>query len=71
MKETVTRIYRECRTGAEFAARLTKYGLQLVAGDRTDFCVLDAAGHLHSLARRLDGVTTAALRDFLRDIPLS
>jgi hypothetical protein len=71
MKETLTRLYRECATGAEFAARLPEYGLHLVAGDRTEFCVLDKAGHLHSLARRLDGVTATALRAFLRNIPLS
>lgn len=68
MKETLTKLYRECATGAEFAARLPEHGLQLVAGDRTTFCVLDKAGHLHSLPRRLDGVTAEALRAFLRDI---
>ena len=67
MKEALTRLYRECSHGAEFAARLSERGWKLVKGRRTDFCVLDDAGHLHSLARRINGVTAEALRAFMGD----
>jgi hypothetical protein len=67
MKEALTRLYRECSHGAEFAARLSERGWKLVKGRRTDLCVLDDAGHLHSLARRIDGVTAEALRAFMGD----
>jgi hypothetical protein len=67
MKEVLTLLYRECKHGAGFAARLSERGWKLVKGSRADFCVLDNAGHLHSLARRLDAVTAKALRAFMGD----
>ena len=68
MKQTVTELYRASKTGAEFAALLAKQGYKLVRGDRSDFCIMDAAGHLHSLARRIDGINVDALRNFMKDI---
>lgn len=68
MKQTVTRLYRECRSAEEFSSRLPEYGLRLVKGRSTDYCLLDRAGHLHSLARRLDGVKAAELRGFMRHL---
>lgn len=68
MKQTVTRLYRECRSAEEFSSRLPEYGLRLARGRSADYCLVDSAGHLHSLARRLDGVKAADLRRFMRDI---
>ena len=65
VKAEVTGIYRESEHAAEFALRLHAHGYQLVQGDRRDFCVLDPAGDVHSLARRLDGVNTKQLRAFM------
>ena len=65
VKAEVTGIYRESEHAAEFALRLHAHGYQLVQGDRRDFCVLDPAGDVHSLARRLDGVNTKQLREFM------
>jgi len=32
---------------------------------------MDAAGHIHSLARRIDGINVDALRNFMADIDQS
>jgi hypothetical protein len=68
MKQAITELYRASKTGAEFAALLNEQGYKLVRGDRSDFCIVDAAGHLHSLARRIDGINVDALRNFMKDI---
>jgi hypothetical protein len=69
MKQTLTQLYRECADGAAFTAALAEHGLTLVMG-RASVCIRDAAGHLHSLARRLDRVSASELRAFLRDLPI-
>jgi hypothetical protein len=71
MKKSLTQLYRECSNGQEFASRLPEHGCVLVQGDRTDFCIRDAAGHLHSLMRRIEGVKAAALREFMRDVAVT
>lgn len=67
MKQTITELYRASKTGQQFAARLSEQGYTLLKGDRCDFVVRDSAGDLHSLARRIDGVSVAALRRFMKD----
>jgi hypothetical protein len=69
MTRTLTRLYHECADGAGFAAALAEHGLTLVMG-RASVCIRDAAGDLHSLARRLDRVSAAELRAFLRDLAI-
>jgi hypothetical protein len=68
MKQRVTALYRGSSTGAVFSALLAQQGYTLIRGDRADFCIMDAAGHLHSLARRIDGIKAATLREFMSDI---
>jgi hypothetical protein len=70
MKQEITRLYRASKNGSEFAGKLSEHGYQLVRGKRTDFCIRDAAGHLHSLARRIDGVTASALRSFMKGVAI-
>lgn len=70
MTKTLTRLYHECSNGAAFAAAIADHGLSLVKG-RAGVCIRDAAGHLHSLARRLDRVSASELRIFLRDLPIA
>lgn len=71
MKQIVTSLYRASRSGRQFVARLKEHGLSLVKGKHADFCLCDGAGHLHSLARRIDGVDIMALRELLRDVDLA
>ncbi len=68
MTKTVTAIYRGSHTGSEFAAALARTGCTLVRGDRVHFCIRDEAGHLHSLARRIEGVSASELSAFMKDI---
>lgn len=71
MTTEVTSIFRGSLNGEEFAAALSKGGYQLVKADRRDLCLLDKAGHVHSIARRLDGVKAAELQRFMADIDRS
>jgi hypothetical protein len=71
MKQTITRLYRASKNGAELAAKLAERGYKLVKGDRTDFCIVDEKGDLHSLARRIEGIKVPALRKFMKDVDLT
>jgi hypothetical protein len=68
MTNAITSLYRSARDGTEFASRLQEYGYGLVRGDRRDFCIVDPAGHKHSLARRLKDVPADTLAEFMKDI---
>jgi hypothetical protein len=68
MKQHITALYRSSRDGRQFVQALKEHGYQLIRGDSRNFCVVDAAGQVHSLARRLDSVDAAALAAHLRDI---
>jgi hypothetical protein len=68
IKSEVTAIFRESETPWEFRKGLRELGYVLVQGDRRDFCILDPAGEVHSLARRIDGVNAKELRTFMEGI---
>jgi hypothetical protein len=68
MTEQITALYHASASGREFADRLSKRNYTLVKADRRDFCIRDAAGQLHSLARRLDGITALQCRAFMSDV---
>ena len=65
VKADVTAAYKGSDGPEAFKAALEDRGYLLAKGDRRDFVVIDAAGGIHSLARRLDGVTAAQLREFM------
>lgn len=64
----LTRCWREAKSGQDFRDAIERIGYLLARGDRRDFCVVDKAGRAHSLARRLDGTTTAEIREQLGHI---
>jgi hypothetical protein len=68
MTEHVTALYRGSKDAAAFADALAQHGYRLARGDRRDFCIVDAAGHVHSLARRLNGVAADRLAQFMGDV---
>ena len=68
MTERITQMFRSSTNGDEFVTRMAAQGYRLVRGDRRDFCIVDAAGHIHSLARRLTNIPAAELRDLLKDL---
>lgn len=68
VKKEVTRIFRASEHAEDFVEGLHAHGYQLVRGDKRDFCILDRAGDVHSLARRIDGVKAKELREFMQGI---
>ncbi len=65
IREQVTALFRSSDTPEAFKAALKQNGLILAKGDRRDFVVIDAAGGIHSLARRIEGIKAAQLREFM------
>jgi Relaxase/Mobilisation nuclease domain len=70
LKKQITAFYRESPDGTAFAARLTASGYGLKPGERASLCIIDSAGHLHSLARRIDGIDAPQLMAFMRDVSM-
>ena len=68
LKSELTALWRGADSGQGFAAALAARGYILAKGDRRDFCIVDQSGTAHSLARRLDGVKAAQIREFMGDI---
>lgn len=66
--EEVTAAWRLADNGQAFKAAIEERGYLLAKGDRRDFCVIDQAGGVHSLAKRLDGVRVAEVRAFMSDV---
>ncbi len=64
----VTALWKRTDSGQAFAAALEESGYLLAKGDSRDFCILDRAGDVHSLARRIDGVNVKDLRERMSDI---
>ena len=48
-----------------FQAGLETKGYLLAQGDRRDFVIVDRAGGIHSLGRRIDGMKAAELHEFM------
>ena len=67
-KLEITRLWNEAATGRAFTASLEEAGWTLAQGDRRDFVLLDGQGEVHSLARRIDGVKAAQIRDRMADV---
>lgn len=67
-KEAVTALYAQSDNGRALKAALEEKGYILAQGDRRDFVIVDAVGHVHSLARQIDGATAKELRAFMADI---
>jgi Relaxase/Mobilisation nuclease domain len=66
----LTGLWQESETGEQFRKRLEEAGYILARGDRRSFVVIDRAGTVHSLTRRLRG-TGAELKEKLgaTDLP--
>jgi hypothetical protein len=71
LTKAITALYRSSTSGSQFAELIAGNGCALVRGKHADFCIRDSAGHLHSLLRRLDGVTASELRAFMKDVPVA
>lgn len=71
VKTEITTIFRSSDSSPAFVSALEESGYTICRGDRRDaLCVIDSAGDVHSLARRLDGIRTAELRQFMANIDM-
>jgi hypothetical protein len=68
VKAEITAAFRSSDGPDAFRASLEDRGYILAKGDRRDFVVVDRAGGIHSLARRIDGVKAAELREFMSGV---
>ncbi|RYE51813.1 MAG: hypothetical protein EOP21_00385 [Hyphomicrobiales bacterium] len=71
VKAELTELWQHSDSGPAFASALAERGYILARGDRRDFCVIDAAGDEHSLARRISGVKAAEIRSRMADVDAS
>ncbi len=65
VKDEVTAAFRASDGPEAFRAALEERGYRLARGDRRDYVILDHKGGIHSLARRIDGMKVAELREFM------
>jgi hypothetical protein len=70
VKAQVTALFKGSDGPEAFQVALAEKGYQLAKGDRRDFVIIDQRGGIHSLARRIEGVKAADLRDFMSPVDL-
>lgn len=68
VKLEVTDLFKESDNAESFRAALEDRKYMLAQGDRRDFVIVDKRGGIHSLARRIDGVSAKELRKFMSPI---
>jgi hypothetical protein len=71
VKAEMSELWRTTDSGKAFVAAAEDRGYRIAQGDRRDFVVVDHAGDVHSLGRRLDGVKAAAVRERMADVDRS
>ena len=67
-KSLMTGIWQSTKNGKEFQTALEDKGWILARGDRRDFVAIDPGGGVHSVARRIEGVNAAEVRQRFADI---
>jgi hypothetical protein len=65
VKAEVSALYRSSDWARSFMTALEEAGYVVAKGDRRDFVLIDRECGVHSLARRIDGVKAAELREFM------
>jgi hypothetical protein len=68
-RSTVTAIYRSSDTAETFRAGLERAGYILAQGERRAYVVVDRAGHVHALARQIDGARRRDVKARLASVP--
>src|SRR5665213_1184095 len=68
MRESIRDCFERSDCGRSFRDALAREGFVLVPGDRRDFLVVDRAGGMHALGKRILGVSAAGIRDRLADL---
>lgn len=65
----ITTLFRSSDSAEAFRAGLERSGYVLAQGERRAYVVVDRAGHVHALARQIDGVRTKDVKSRLADLP--
>jgi Ti-type conjugative transfer relaxase TraA len=68
VRDSIRDCWERSDNGRSFQVALEYEGLHLGQGDRRDFVVVDQAGGVHALGRRILGVSAADVRARLQDI---
>ncbi|HLJ45456.1 MAG TPA: hypothetical protein VKU01_05590 [Bryobacteraceae bacterium] len=69
VRETIRDCYTRSDSARSFEAALAEEGMVLAAGSRRDYLVIDQAGGMHALGKRLLDVSAAEIRDRFADLP--
>jgi hypothetical protein len=73
MRKEITAVYHASRTGKEFIVNLKNAGYVLTIGKNGSYVLVDKAGDIHGLMRRIEGVNLKELQQKfpdLKNIPL-
>jgi hypothetical protein len=65
VRQDVTELFHLSAGPEEFRGMLDDHGYVLATGDKRGFVIVDRAGGIHSLARRIEGMKAAELRAFM------
>ncbi|MBK8174355.1 MAG: relaxase/mobilization nuclease domain-containing protein [Rhodospirillales bacterium] len=68
-RDAITTLYRSSDSAESFRAGLERAGYVLAQGERRAHVVVDRAGHVHALARQIDGVKTRDVKARLETLP--
>ena len=68
LKEEITGLWNGADTGEAFVSALEGRGYILAQGDSRAYCIVDRNGDAHSLARRIEGVNAADVREKMSGI---
>src|SRR4051794_14507687 len=68
IREAIRACWDSAENGRSFMAALASHGFVLARGERRDFVVVDHAGGVHALSKRITGATAAEIRTRLADL---
>src|SRR3954462_6631269 len=68
IREAIRACWDSAEDGRSFMAALAAYSHVLARGERRDFVIVDHAGGLHALSKRITGATAAEIRTRLADL---
>lgn len=68
-RNDITALFRASDSAESFRAGLERAGYVLAQGERRAYVVVDRAGHVHALARQIDGAKTKDVKARLADLP--
>jgi hypothetical protein len=68
IREAIRACWDSAEDGRSFMAALAAYGHVLARGEQRDFVIVDHAGGLHALSKRITGATAAEIRTHLADL---